>query len=132
VGHLKLDRQPALLAQVEQATAHEPVQVVDLLALRRTERDDDALGLLARSDDRSAQRHQPTADVEIDAKRRAVLDRLARRHEHGPIARIEDLDPLRMAAQPKLETNRAHVPIVLDFGGATGSTRATSSAYPRA
>ena len=30
------------------------------------------------------------------------------RHEHGPVARIEDLDPLRLAGQPKLEPDRSH------------------------
>ena len=52
---------------------------------------------LARADDGAAQRDEPAADVEVEAQVRAARDGLAARHEDGPVAWIEDLDPLGMA-----------------------------------
>ena len=41
-----------------------------------------------------------------------LLDPLAGLDEHGPVARIEDLDPLRLAGELDLQAYCAHVAIV--------------------
>jgi len=68
--------------------------------------------LLALTDHRAAQGDEPAIDIEIDAHRGARLDRGRGRHEHGPVARIEELDPLGVTGQMKLEPDRTHAATV--------------------